>query len=82
MTATDRQVTLMTRTGCHLCEDAATLLRALARELGFAYDERDIDADPALRERYGEYVPVILIDGREHGYWRVEPDRFRAAVQA
>ncbi len=73
-------VTLITRVGCHLCEDAATVLARLSAELGFRYAEVDVDADPALRDEYGDHVPVILVDGREHGYWRVEEDRLRRAL--
>lgn len=80
MAAADHLVTLVTRTGCHLCADAESTLRRLAGELGFGYDERDVDADPALLAEYSDRVPVVLIDGREHGYWRVEEPRFRKAV--
>jgi glutaredoxin len=75
-----KQVTLITRTGCHLCEEAEATLRRLATELGFDYSEQDVDADPALRAEYSDRVPVILIDGAEHGYWRVEEPRFRRAM--
>ncbi|SHH18846.1 Glutaredoxin [Jatrophihabitans endophyticus] len=80
MAPADHVVTLLTRTGCHLCEEAETLLRALAAELGFAYREADVDAVPRLRAEYSDRVPVILVDGKEHGYWRVEEARFRRAV--
>ncbi|MBV9592175.1 MAG: glutaredoxin family protein [Actinobacteria bacterium] len=80
MPVPDHRVTLVTRVGCHLCEEAERQLRALARELGFGYEELDVDGDDALRLQYGEQVPVILIDGREHGYWRVEPARLRVAL--
>jgi glutaredoxin len=80
MPAGDHQVTLVTRTGCHLCEVAEQLLGRLSGELGFAYREVDVDASPVLRDEYSDRVPVILIDGKEHGYWRVEEARFRAAV--
>jgi glutaredoxin len=80
MPAADHQVTLVTRSGCHLCEEAEALLRQLSREVGFGYAEIDVDADPARQAEYSDRVPVILIDGREHGYWRVEEERFRAAV--
>ena len=80
MPPADHRVTLVTRDGCHLCVDAQTLLRRLAAELGFGYAELDVDADPARRAEYSDRVPVILIDGREHGYWRVEEARFRAAL--
>jgi glutaredoxin len=81
MAPPDHAVTLVTRTGCHLCADAETRLRALAGELGFGYREVDVDADPALRAEYSDRVPVILIDGKEHGYWRLEEERFRRALQ-
>lgn len=80
MPPADHRVTLVTRAGCHLCQEAEELLRRLAGELGFGYGEVDVDADPARRAEYSDRVPVILIDGREHGYWRVEEARFRAAV--
>ena len=81
MSATaDHHVTLITRVGCHLCEDASTLLQKLRAELGFGYDELDVDADRDRRNEYSDRVPVILIDGKEHGYWRVEEPRFRAAL--
>jgi len=49
-------------------------------ELAVPWELTDVDADPELRAEYGERVPVILIDGAEHGYWRVEEDRLRAAL--
>ncbi len=80
MPPADHQVTLITRTGCHLCEVAEQLLRRLSGELGFAYRELDVDAAADLRAEYSDRVPVILVDGKEHGYWRVEEARFRKAV--
>jgi glutaredoxin len=80
MPPSDHVVTLITRTGCHLCEEAEGLLRGLAAELGFIYREADVDAAPALRAEFSDRVPVILVDGKEHGYWRVEEARFRKAV--
>jgi glutaredoxin len=78
--AAEHWVTLVTRAGCHLCQDAELTLRRLSAELGFSYTELDVDADPDRRAEYSDRVPVILVDGREHGYWRVEEARFRAAV--
>lgn len=74
------EVTVVTRTGCHLCEQAEQTVAALAAELGFAWQTLDVDTDPDVADRYGDRVPVILVDGREHGYWRVEEDRLRRAV--
>ena len=80
MPAPDHQVTLITRSGCHLCAEAELTLRGLAGDLGFGYREVDVDATAELRDRFGDRVPVIVIDGREHGYWRVEEARFRTAL--
>jgi glutaredoxin len=55
------KVIVYTRQGCHLCDDAVTLL---ARH-GLRPELVDIDADPVLRELYDESVPVVAIDGRE-----------------
>lgn len=77
----DRQVTLITRAGCHLCEQAETSLRQLSAELGFGLELLDVDADRQRANEYSDRVPVILIDGAEHGYWRLEEQRFRAALR-
>jgi glutaredoxin len=75
------QVTLITRAGCHLCEQAEAELRNLAGELGFGFGLLDVDADRQRANEYSDRVPVILIDGAEHGYWRLEEQRFRTALQ-
>lgn len=73
-------VTLVTRRGCHLCEVAEAALARLAGELGFALELVDVDSSRALANEYSDRVPVILIDGAEHGYWQLEEQRFRKAV--
>ena len=73
-------VTLITRVGCHLCDDAEATLDRLAGELGFVLERLDVDADPTRRDEYSDRVPVILVDGKEHGYWRVEEARLRRAL--
>jgi len=50
------------------------------RRAGTSWDETDVDADPDLRAAYGDLVPVVLVDGREHGHWRVEEARLRRAL--
>jgi glutaredoxin len=80
MAPADHLVTLLTRAGCHLCEVAEGQLRDLRAELGFGYREVDVDSSPPLLAEYSDRVPVVLIDGKEHGYWRVEVPRFRKAV--
>ena len=76
----DHRVTLITRVGCHLCETAEEQLRRLKGELGFGYDEVDVDGSQQLKDEYSDRVPVVLVDGKEHGYWRVEEPRFRKAI--
>jgi glutaredoxin len=79
----DRQVELMTRGGCSLCERAAQHLAQLADELGFELEITDVDAvaaagDSALRAEFGDRLPVVLLDGAEHSYWDVDEPRLRA----
>lgn len=69
----ETRIVLYTRPGCHLCEVAAADLA----EMGEAFEEIDITSDPELEIEYGERIPVIMLDGREHGYWRVEKERLR-----
>jgi glutaredoxin len=73
-------VTVYTRAGCHLCEDAEAAVARICGELGHRWEAVDVDADPALRAEYGDQVPVILVNGREHGFWRVDEVRLRAAL--
>lgn len=74
------QVTLLVRAGCHACGAAAEDVRRVCAELGVSWATEDVDADPDRCAEYGDRVPVILIDGVEHGYWKVEEARFRAAL--
>lgn len=80
MPPTAHRITLVTRAGCHLCREAEETLRRLADELGFAYREVDVDRAQALRDEFADRVPVVLLDGKEHGYWRVEEPRLRTAL--
>ena len=73
-------VTVMSRVGCHACEVAEEQVRRICGELGVEWTVADVDSDPEWRAEYGDLVPVILIDGVEHGYWKVEEDRFREAL--
>jgi hypothetical protein len=76
------RVTLIGKPGCHLCDEARTVVAAVTAELGEEYVELSILDDPDLRARYAEQIPVTLVDGRQHDFWRVSPDRLRAALTA
>jgi glutaredoxin len=76
----DQTVTLLSRASCHLCEVARADLDRITGELGVALVETDVDTDPELRAEYGDRIPVILINGVEHGYGQVEEPRLRRAL--
>jgi glutaredoxin len=66
-----RKVTLYTRTGCHLCQDAKSEIDSARRQIPFQYEELDIDSDPQLLKLYNEEVPVIAIDGAKAFKYRL-----------
>lgn len=73
-------VIFYTRPGCHLCEEAlAEIERAGCAGL-YTFEKVDIDADPALKLRYGWDVPVIRIDGTDTFKHRLTAEEFRKAV--
>jgi len=74
-------VTLYTRTGCHLCEQAERVLRAEQRTIPFALVTVDIDEDPELVRKYGVRVPVVAVDGVELFEYEVPPDLLRAHLR-
>jgi glutaredoxin len=71
------RLTLITRPRCHLCDVAKEAMDRIAADTGEDWVELNVESDIALEREYGDRVPVILLDGREHGYWRVEEDRLR-----
>jgi len=74
-------VTIYSRTGCHLCEVAIDKIKSVKPELSFNLEIKLIDNDLELEKKYGEQVPVILINNQIHDYWRVDLDRFTAAIK-
>jgi glutaredoxin len=77
-----RTVTLIGKPGCHLCDDARAVIEKVAGETGAAVEERDINQDEELYARYWEQIPVVLVDGEQHTFWRVDEKRLRAALSA
>jgi glutaredoxin len=75
------RVTLLSRPGCHLCDDAREVISRVTADLDVAWEERDItQSEDDLRE-YWEQIPVTLVDGVKHDFWRVSEDRLRAALR-
>ncbi len=74
------RVVLISRNDCHLCEQAIEVVATVCAETGTAYEVLDVDADPELLRRYSDQVPVTLVDGAQHDFWRVDPVRLRTAL--
>ncbi|MFF4586523.1 glutaredoxin family protein [Streptomyces sp. NPDC001388] len=73
----DRLVTLIGKPDCHLCEDAEAVVAKVCGELGVPWEQKDITRDRALHDAYWEQIPVVLVDGRQHTFWRVDEERLR-----
>jgi glutaredoxin len=74
-------VTVYSRHGCHLCDEAVQILESLKQELKFDLEIKYIDGLPELEKAYGEQVPVIQIDGEHHDFYKVDPVRFRTSLE-
>ncbi len=77
-----RKVTVISRTGCHLCEITIDKINSVKDELKFEFEIKLINDLPELEQEYGEQVPVIMIDNKIHDYWRVDIERFIKAIKA
>ena len=74
------RITLLGKPDCHLCDDARAIVAKVADDLNVEWEEIDITTDPELQQRWREQIPVTLIDGVQHDYWRVDEARLRAAL--
>jgi len=79
--AAPRDVTLYSRPGCHLCEEAKEQLAPLLKEFGARLTEINIDEDPELRARYDYDVPVIFLGARKAAKHRIDPAQFRRQLR-
>jgi glutaredoxin len=82
----NRQVVLLTRDGCAVCEQVRRRLSELAAELGFGLVVTDVDTEATagrtqLRAEFGDRLPVVLLDGHEHSYWDIDEPRLRADLR-
>ena len=74
------RVTLYSKPGCHLCDDARQVIERVCAEVGTSFDEVDITTSDELMGAYGEQIPVTFVDGRQHDFWRVDETRLRRAL--
>jgi glutaredoxin len=89
--STTIDLTLIGKSGCHLCDEARVTVNAVvgafraeytgvARHIQVNLVEHDILVDEELWNKYSEEVPVLLINGKVHNYWRIDPVRLRGAL--
>ena len=76
------RVTLYTRAGCHLCEEAKRVIEAARGRADFDYQDVDIDCDEELRRRYNDEAPVIAINGAKAFKYRVEAKELLKKLEA
>jgi hypothetical protein len=74
------RITLLSRPGCHLCDDARIVIERVAAELEVGWEERDITASPDDLEEYWDKIPVTFVDGVQVDFWRISESRLRAAL--
>ena len=73
-------ITLLSRPGCHLCDDAREVIARVAAELDVPWEELDITKSDSDLRKYWDMIPVTLIDGVQHDFWHVSEERLRAAL--
>jgi glutaredoxin len=82
--STEFHLTLIGKPGCHLCDDAEAVVSGVLEEIQgkVTLDRKNILEDDELFDRYSEEIPVLLINGKVHNYWHIDPDRLRSALAA
>ena len=75
-------ITLLSRPGCHLCDEARSIIARVAADLGIGWTEQDITESADDMREYAEMIPVTLIDGVQHDFWRVDEGRLRRALRS
>jgi hypothetical protein len=70
-------VVLLTRPGCHLCEDARLVVARVTDELGLEWRELSVSDAPVLGAKFVEELPVLFIDGVQRDFWSIDEARLR-----
>ena len=74
------RITLLTKPGCHLCDDARLVIERVSAQTGAGWEEVDITDDLGLQKKYSDQIPVTLVDGVQHDFWRVDEARLLRAL--
>jgi hypothetical protein len=75
------QVVLITKADCHLCADARDAVGRVTASLGLEWSEQRVDLLPELRDRYAEEIPVVLVDGIQRDFWKIDEARLERVLQ-
>jgi glutaredoxin len=77
-------VTLVGKPGCHLCDDARVVVQSVISEFpagSITFTEESIEDNQELFDAYWEQIPVLLINGKVHNYWRIDGERLRLKLK-
>ncbi|MGJ3189339.1 glutaredoxin family protein [Paenarthrobacter nitroguajacolicus] len=74
-------VVLLTKADCHLCTEARAAVERVTKSLGVPWTEKGIDDDPQLQERFAEEIPVILVNGVQRDFWKIDEDRLARTLK-
>lgn len=82
-------LTMISRSGCHLCDEAEDALARVVGRFGaehpdtpYVINRLDVDSDPELLAKYSDEVPVLLLNGKQLAFWRIDEDRVYGAMEA
>lgn len=75
------EIVLITKADCHLCADARDAVERVTAALGLGWTEQSVDQLPELRERYAEEIPVLLVDGIQRDFWKIDEIRLERVLQ-
>jgi hypothetical protein len=74
-------VVLITKAGCHLCAEARAAVARVTEALGVGWREQSVDDDEVLRERFAEEIPVVLVDGVQRDFWKIDEARLERTLR-
>jgi len=74
-------VVLITKADCHLCAAARDAVGRVTAALGIGWTEQSVDDDAALRERFAEEIPVVLVNGVQRDFWKIDETRLARTLR-
>ncbi len=74
-------VVLITKADCHLCAAARDAVGRVTAALGLGWTEQSVDSDDGLRDRYAEEIPVVLVDGIQRDFWKIDEARLERVLR-